>query len=694
MPRPRTPLSLATALATIGLAAAQVAASTPSDAPSDAAAAETRAAEIIVTGRAANLIGVAASASEGQIGQVDLADRPIQRVGELLEAIPGLIATQHSGGGKANQYFLRGFNLDHGTDFATFIDGVPVNMRTHGHGQGYTDINFIIPEFVSSIDYSKGPYRADVGEFAVAGSGKFHTIDTATPFVTGTGSTEGDYLRLVGGGSRKLGAGDLFLGGEFRYDNGPYVIPGNLKLFNLFTKWTGPVGGGTLHASFDAYHVDFRSAEQVPVRAINSGLIDRLGFLDPALGGKTTRLGATLNWAQDGATPITALAYAHYYKFKLISNFTYFLDNPDTGDEFEQQDSRFVVGGRVGKKFAIDLHMPIDLLIGGETRFDFIDPVVLYHTQAGQVLSTVRRDTVIEGSGAVYGEATFHPTPTIRVLLGLRADGYSFDVHSNLAANSGKSTAGIVSPKATIAWAPVKALEVYGNYGRGYHSNDARGTSIAINPGDGTQATPVTPLVRAEGYEAGVRARPLKGLTLTGTYWWLNIASELQFLGDGGTTEALGPSRRKGFELSAFYKPVPWLTIDGEYTSSEGHLTDLPPGMDHIPNGIETVIAGGLVAKYDRASFGLRIRHFGSYATIEDNSIRSRPTTVVNTRLGYDFGRVEVAADVINLLDAQDNEITYFYTSRLPGEPLAGVDDRHIKPIEPRQVRLSATVLF
>ena len=694
MPRPRTPLSLATALATIGLAAAQVAASTPSGAPSDAAAAETRAAEIIVTGRAANLIGVAASASEGQIGQVDLADRPIQRVGELLEAIPGLIATQHSGGGKANQYFLRGFNLDHGTDFATFIDGVPVNMRTHGHGQGYTDINFIIPEFVSSIDYSKGPYRADVGEFAVAGSGKFHTIDIATPFVTGTGSTEGDYLRLVGGGSRKLGAGDLFLGGEFRYDNGPYVIPGNLKLFNLFTKWTGPVGGGTLQASFDAYHVDFRSAEQVPVRAINSGLIDRLGFLDPALGGKTTRLGATLNWAQDGATPITALAYAHYYKFKLISNFTYFLDNPDTGDEFEQQDSRFVVGGRVEKKFAIDFHMPIDLLIGGETRFDFIDPVVLYHTQAGQVLSTVRRDTVIEGSGAVYGEATFHPTPTIRVLLGLRADGYSFDVHSNLAANSGKSTAGIVSPKATIAWAPVKALEVYGNYGRGYHSNDARGTSIAINPGDGTQATPVTPLVRAEGYEAGVRARPLKGLTLTGTYWWLNIASELQFLGDGGTTEALGPSRRKGFELSAFYKPVPWLTIDGEYTSSEGHLTDLPPGMDHIPNGIETVIAGGLVAKYDRASFGLRIRHFGSYATIEDNSIRSRPTTVVNTRLGYDFGRVEVAADVINLLDAQDNEITYFYTSRLPGEPLAGVDDRHIKPIEPRQVRLSATVRF
>ena len=275
------------------------------------------------TGRAANLIGIATSSSEGQIGKVDLADRPIQRIGELLEVIPGFIATQHSGGGKANQYFLRGFNLDHGTDFAQFIDGVPVNMRTHAHGQGFTDINFIIPEFVERIDYAKGPYRADVGDFLTAGSARFTTIDTARPFIEGTGSIDGDYLRLIGAGSTKLGGGDLFLGGEFRYDNGPYDIPGNLKSYNVLTKWTGPVGGGVLRAGLDLYHVDFRSAEQVPERAIASGLIDRLGYLDPYLGGKTTRIGATVNWTHDGATPLTALAYAHYYKFKLVSNFTY-----------------------------------------------------------------------------------------------------------------------------------------------------------------------------------------------------------------------------------------------------------------------------------------------------------------------------------------------------------------------------------
>ncbi len=650
--------------------------------------------EIVVTGRAANLIGIAQSASEGTIGKVDLEDRPIQRIGELLEAIPGLIATQHSGGGKANQYFLRGFNLDHGTDFASFIDGVPVNMRTHGHGQGYTDLNFIIPEFVSSIDYAKGPYRADVGEFAVAGSGKFHTIDTATPFATGTGSIDGDYLRLVGGGSTKLGAGDFFLGGEYRYDNGPYDIPGDLRLYNGFAKWTGPAGDGVLRATFDAYHVSFRSAEQIPERAITSGLIGRLGYIDPYLGGATTRIGATVNWAQTSDTPVTALAYVHYYKFKLISNFTYFLDHPDTGDEFEQRDSRFVAGGRVDKKFAFDAGVPLELLVGGETRFDFIAPVSIYHTQFGQILTTVRRDKVTEGSAAVFGEATIHPLPTVRVVLGLRADGYSFDIRSDLAANSGKSTAGIISPKAAVAWIPFKQVELYADYGRGFHSNDARGTAIRINPTDGTAADPVTPLVRADGYELGARGRPLNGLTLTATYWWLNIKSELLFLGDGGTTQPIGPSRRYGYELSAFYKPAPWLTVDAEYTSSTGHLTDLPRGQDHIPNAIETVIGAGLVAKYQRASFGLRLRHFGSYATIEDNSVRSDPTTVVNGRLSYDFGRVELAADLINTLDARDNEITYFYPSRLPSEPLGGVSDRHIKPIEPRQLRLSATVRF
>ncbi len=650
-------------------------------------------AEIIVTGRAANLIGIAQAASAGQIGAVDLADRPIQRVGELLEGIPGLIATQHSGGGKANQYFLRGFNLDHGTDFAQFIDGVPVNLRTHAHGQGFTDLNFVIPEFVERIDYAKGPYRADVGDFGTAGSARFTTIDTARPLVSGEVGTS-DYYRLVAGGSARAGAGDVFLGGEFRYDNGPFDIPGDLRLYNLLAKWTGPAGGGTLRAGLQFYHVDFRSAEQVPQRAIDSGLIDRLGYLDPYLGGATTRLLANLGWTQDGDTPLTALAYANYYKFKLVSNFTYFLDDPVHGDEFEQRDSRFVLGGRVDRKFAVHLGIPVEVVVGADTRADLIAPVGLYHTEFGRIRSVVREDRVDEESAGVFAEATLHPTPRLRVILGLRGDGYAFDVRSDLAVNSGHSTAGIVSPKAAVAWTPVTAVELYANYGEGFHSNDGRGTAITLDPTTLQPTDRVTALVKARGYEAGARARPLTGLTLTATYWWLDLSSELQFEGDAGETAPVGPSQRHGYELSAFYQPTKRLTLDGQYSRSFARLTDLPLGADHIVNALETVIAAGAVVKVGRASLAGRLRHFGAYPITPDNSVRAKPLTVVNARLGYDFGRIAVAADLLNAFDAKDNEIEYDYVSRLPGEPLAGVDDRHVKPIEPRQLRVSATVRF
>ncbi len=655
---------------------------------------DARSSDIVVTGRATDLIGIAGAASEGVVDRIDLEDRPIQRVAELLETVPGFIATQHSGGGKANQYFLRGFNLDHGTDFAVFHDGVPLNMRTHGHGQGYLDLNFIIPELIDTLTFAKGPYRAENGDFATAGSGRFKTVDTLeAPFVKAEVGTS-NFYRIVAAGSTKLGAGNLLLGVETRYDDGPFDLPQDLKLVSGFAKWTGPLAGGTLRASATGYHVKFRSPEQVPLRAIESGLIGRLGFLDSDLGGETTRIGGVLNWTDDAKAPLNLLAYAHYYDFRLTSNFTYFLDDPVNGDEFEQQDRRFVMGGRVDKRFNFDLGVPVELLVGAEGRYDFIDPVVLYRTDARRVVSTVRRDKVTEGSGALFAEATIRPTSTIRVLLGGRADHYTFDVRSDLGVNSGKSSATGVGPKASIAWAPIDRLELYANYGRGFHSNDARGTSINIDPTTGNAADRVDALVTATGYEGGVRIRPIDGLTLTGTYWWLDLKSELLFLGDGGTTEAQGPSKRRGFEFSAFYQPARWLTVDAGYTQSRGRLTDLPDGANYIPGAIETVIVGGVVAKHGQASFAVRARHFGSYSLIEDNSVRADPLTVVNARVEYQLGRVELAADLLNAFNAKDNEIEYFYASRLPGEPAGGVEDRHIRPVEPRQLRVSATVRF
>lgn len=651
-------------------------------------------AEIIVTGRATDLIGIAGAASEGVVGKVDLADRPIQRVGELLEVIPGFIATQHSGGGKANQYFLRGFNLDHGTDFAVFADGVPLNMRTHGHGQGYLDLNFIIPEFVDNVSFAKGPYRAENGDFATAGAARFKTIDKVDAPFAKLEIGKSNYYRLVAAGSTKLGTGDLLIGGEVRYDDGPFALPQKLQLYSGFTKWTGPLAGGTLRANATGYHVDFRSPEQVPLRAIQSGLIGRLGFLDSDLGGETTRVGGVLNWTDDTKAPLNLLAYAHYYDFRLTSNFTYFLDNEVDGDEFEQRDRRTVIGGRIDKRFERVAGLPVDLLVGAEGRYDFIDRVGLYRTAARRVLSTVRQDKVGEGSAALFAEATILPTPRLRILLGGRADGYRFKIDSGLAINSGKNSAAIFSPKASVAWTPVDALELYANYGRGFHSNDARGTSINIDPNTGAPADRVDALVAGTGYEVGVRVRPVRGLTLTGTYWWLDLNSELLFIGDGGTTEAQGPSKRSGFELGAFYQPAPWLTVDAEFTKSSGRLSDLPTAANRIPGAIEEVIAGGFVAKFKQASFAMRLRHFGSYSLIEDNSVRADPLTVVNARVAYRLSRVELAADILNAFNAKDNEIEYFYASRLAGEQQGGIEDRHIRPIEPRQFRISATVSF
>jgi outer membrane receptor protein involved in Fe transport len=650
--------------------------------------------QIIVTGRASDLIGSATAASEGVVGKVDLDDRPIQRIAELLEVIPGFIATQHSGGGKANQYFLRGFNLDHGTDFAAFHDGVPVNMRTHGHGQGYLDLSFVIPELIESVSFAKGPYRAENGDFATAGSARFKTVDTIdAPFAKAEIGTS-DYYRLVAAGSTKLGPGDVLLGVEARYDDGPYDLSQKVRLFSGFAKWTGPLGGGTLRASAAGYRVDFRSSEQVPLRAIESVQISRFGFFDDDLGGETTRIGAVLNWTDNSPERLNLLAYAHYYDFRLTSNFTYFLDNPVDGDEFEQRDRRTVVGGRIDKRFDADVGVPIEVLVGTEGRYDFIDRVGLYRTAARQILSTVREDQVNEGSAAMFAEVTIQPLPELRIMLGARADAYRFDVGADLAANSGKDNDAIFSPKASIAYTPFEPIEFYANYGRGFHSNDARGTSINIDPNTGGAADRVDALVAGTGYEGGVRARPLPGLTLTGTYWWLDLDSELLFIGDGGTTEAQGPSKRRGYELGAFYQPASWLTIDAEYTKSRGRLSDLPNAANRIPGAIEEVIAGGFVAKYKQASLAMRLRHFGSYSLIEDNSVRADPLTVLNARVEYQIGSVELAADLLNVFDAKDNEIEYFYASRLPGEPAGGIEDRHVRPIEPRQLRVSAKVNF
>ncbi len=646
-----------------------------SDTPSNGTA-------IVVYGRALPQIGVATSGSQGVVGYEDFENRPLARVGELVENVPGVIATQHSGTGKANQYFLRGFNLDHGTDFAGFVDGVPVNMRSHGHGQGYMDLNFLIPELVERIDYRKGPYFSEVGDFSAAGTVAFKTRSTLAPVAQMTVGSYGYYRALVAG-SFKAGDKDILLAIDGTRNNGPWTLNEDLHKLNAFAK----VSGTDWSLSLSAYHADWNATDQVPERAISSGEISRYGNIDPYLGGHTTRVGLTFNAS---ASDTDWTAYATYYDFGLTSNFTYYLEDPVNGDEFQQADRRGVFGGSVRHHIDTALAgLPVTVTLGAETRYDMIGKVGLYHSVDGVRTGTVRQDSVDEYSGAAFAEAQIALTDRLRLTTGLRGDLLGYDVRSDLAVNSGHGWSAMLAPKARLAWRVARSLELYADYGESYHSNDVRGSTITVDPSTGDPAEKVPALVRARGAELGARVET-GHFTASLVGFYLTLGSELVYTGDGGTTEPNAASRRYGTEASLFWRPAPWLTLDASGALTHARFTGVDASARYIPNSVSQVLSAGASFELPEAiSATLRLRHFGSAPLIEDNSRRSDPTTLVNLGLYRTFGRGRIGLDVLNLFNARDSDITYYYTSRLQGEATDGVDDYHIHPVEPREVRVS-----
>jgi len=514
--------------------------------------------EVTVSGRQVNLVGEAVSASEGLVSQRELASRPMLRTGEILEAVPGLIATQHSGTGKANQYFLRGFNLDHGTDFATWYDNMPVNMRSHGHGQGYTDLNFIIPEMVEQLAYRKGSYYADVGDFSGAGAARlasFDRLDNGTLAVT---AGHDDYYRVLAMDSLAALGGDFLYALELNRYKGPWTdISEDLDKLNLVLKqsWESAEGGGAI--SFMAYDNQWNAADQIPRRAVQSGLISELGSLAPEAGGESSRYSLSGHWHQRGWQ---ANAYAIRYRLNLWSNFTYFLEDPVDGDGFEQADEREIYGGDIQYRWHSHAGgIRLDNRIGLESRFDAIGDVGLYHSRNRQRLATVRRDSIDQLSAAIFGESEIHWTERFRTVLGLRYDHYDFTVDDkagvnsggiDLAANSGSERDGLVSPKLSASYRPDDGWELYASIGRGFHSNDARGVTAMVDPASGEALTPVDPLVKSRGEELGVRWFLSDRVNSSLTWWRLKLDSELLYVGDAGGTEASRGSRREGIEFT------------------------------------------------------------------------------------------------------------------------------------------------
>lgn len=646
------------------------------EAESDAAAND----PIYVFGRGEEKIGVAQAASEGSVAGSDLLVRPLLRVAELLEAVPGMIAAQHSGSGKANQYFLRGFNLDHGSDFTAYVDDVQMNFRTHGHGQGYLDLNGLIPEIIEREDYRKGPYRADGGDFALAGAAYMRTIEGfAEPWVSAEVGSYGWRRVAAGGTIRDFGQGDLTLVGQAKTYNGPWQQGENLRHVSGFVKYSRPLGEHRFDFSVHGYDGRWDPTEQIPERIVGSAQCPNVFCSpDPSAKGRTTRFIADAQLTGNG---LRASLSAQYYDWAMFSNPTY--ANPDgSSAQIRQFDKRWIVAATGEKVW--DLSQALTVTFGSENRYDAISNVGVYHTDARAFVDSFGAYRVDELSASLYGELAWRPLDGLRITGGLRGDTYHYRVAAKdaeaAALGQGSGHASLISPKLAVAYKVAPELELYANWGRGFHSNDVRGA---------VTVTPVPVLVKGTGKEVGARLEH-GSFNLTATYWWLNVGSELKFVGDSNAVEPTGASKRHGYELVAFWRPFQWLALDANYTASHSGYVN----GDYIPNAFDNAGQIGVSVVLGKWEASARLRHLGGYPLIEDNSQRDKGSNVVNLRAAFKPGPIELYAEALNIFDSRDKDIAYYYESYIPGFDTQPVDGRLSRVVEPRTIRIGAKYRF
>ena len=608
--------------------------------------------------------------------------------------------TQHSGEGKANQYFLRGMNLDHGTDLAISVDGMPVNQRTHGHGQGYSDLNFLIPDLVDSMQYRKGPYSAEDGDFSAAGS-----MYVLLPYrlerpmaEVGVGSF--GYGRFLLADAPKAANGNLMYALEVLRTDGPWTKPDDFRRFNGMLRYADGSQQNGYTVTAMANQGTWNATNQIPKRALDAGLIGRWDAVDPSDGGESSRYSLSAAWNRTGDSRATsANAYLIRSRLQLWNNFTFYQDDPVNGDQFEQRDQRVTSGVNVKHAvFGAWGGRELENTLGFQFRNDNIN-VGLFNSVQRTVIATTRSDHVVESSGALYYQNGLRWNDWLRTLVGVRADYYVADVSSDKLVNSGRAEDRIVSPKINLVFGPWAKTEYYANYGRGFRSNDARGATITVDPKGPAQTAVREPLlVRATGYETGLRSALIPNLQTALTFFRLDFQSELLFQGDAGTTSDTGrPSRRVGFEFSNLYTPASWLLIDADIAYARARYAggDVAGIGDRVPGAVEGVAT--LTATVDNKGpyYGsLRLRYFGPRPLLEDNSLRSNSTTLVSGRLGYKLDKkTRVQLDGFNLLNRRASQIDYAYSSQLKGEA-APVTDIHFHPSEPRSLRLSAILSF
>ena len=644
-------------------------------------------------------LGIAESANAGVVTQQQLEARTVYRPGEMLEAIPGLIVSQHSGEGKANQFYLRGFNLDHGTDLRTTVDGMLVNQRTHAHGQGWTDLNFMIPELTSRLEYRKGPYYAAEGDFAAAGTASVVYANRLEQGIASVGIGQNGYRRTLLADSPALGNGNLLYALELFHNDGPFTNGDDYRKINGVLRYGQGNEANGFNVTAMAYRGRWNATDQIPKRTVDAGQLGRFDAIDPTDGGMAHRYSLSGAWHESTAAGSTNVnAYVIHNKLDLYSNFTYFLDNPVNGDQFNQSDRRTTLGLNASRTiptpmFGKESETTVGLQLQNDNIFNG-----LYSTAARERLSTTRQDHVVESSAGVYLENSTRWAEKFRTVAGIREDFYRFNVNGDNPANAGKANDSIASPKLSLIFGPWAKTEYYVNLGSGFHSNDARGTTITVDPKDpGTAADRVAPLVRAKGVEVGARTEIIPGLQSALSLYRLDFDSELLFVGDAGSTEASRPSRRVGIEFNNYFKPTNWLTIDADIAFARARFRDDELAGRRIPGAVEGVASIALAVNNVGPYCGaLQLRYFGPRPLVEDNSVRSNGTTTLNGRIGYKINpRMRIELEGFNLTDRRDSAIDYYYASRLATEPAgSATSDIHFHPVESRSFRVTLTANF
>ena len=657
---------------------------------------------IVVTAERLQLIGIAATASEGVVVDDELALMPAYRPGQLLETVPGLVVTLHSGEGKANQYLMRGYNLDHGTDLATFVDEMPVNEPSHAHGQGYTDLNFLIPELATNIRFTKGTYHAAEGDFSSVGSihvGYLDTIEDQAALTTGSWGFE----RLLTTGSTALGDGRLLGALELQHYDGPWVTPGDQRKINTVLRYGegSQQDGYSLTGSF--YRGLWNNQTDQPERAIAEGLITRFGSLDPSDRGIAQRANLSGQfYATAGDGQITANFYAFSNHLSLFNNFTHFLIDPVNGDQEEQHEDRATVGGAISDAFSAEVFgFSTGFLAGLQVRYDFVDVARIPTKDAGPIpaaddpLGYSERDQVRLGADAAYLQATTHWTERFRTTLGLRAD-YLYG--SDAGTNPGADRRMILEPKGSLIFTPLDTTELYVSGGRGFHSDDIRGVNQARLTG-----VPGAPLIATQmGEEIGIR-QELQGGKIAATFAVFNLdaQSETTYNPDAGMDSAGPASRRYGYELNLTYQVLRWLELYGSLSQDHARFkTPFADGTGHVGYFLPNApFATGSFAAYVKNlgpwSGGLELRYLGAYPLSSDDLVRGSGYHEWNGNVRYAFRRGWKASfGLYNILNTKANAMQYWYVDRLPGEPVAGVADVHIHPLEPLSVRFTLAKSF